>query len=188
MLRYGPTVFPFEPKCAHYSIIPNYRQIDFCGAGDAPALLADARGFDYNERNFPKGNAVPTKTKATSNFPKPSKELIDLFNQTIAPIPSATPRKMFGCPCSFVNGNMFAGVFADSLFLRLPVDERLAFAKFGARPFEPLPGRVMREYVVVPPGTLKAKARLNAWIEKSFAYAAALPPKVKKPSAKEKAK
>jgi TfoX/Sxy family transcriptional regulator of competence genes len=99
-------------------------------------------------------------------------------------LPGATPRKMFGCPCSFVNGNMFAGVFADSLFLRLPVDERLAFAKFGARPFEPLPGRVMREYVVVPPGTLKAKARLNAWIEKSFAYAAALPPKVKKPARK----
>ena len=95
---------------------------------------------------------------------------------------------MFGGVGYFVNGNMFAGVFADSMFLRLPVDERLAFAKFGARPFEPLPGRVMREYVVIPPGTLKSKTRLNQWIEKSFAYAAALPPKGKKKMAKEKSK
>ncbi len=28
-------------------------------------------------------------------------------------------RKMFGYPAYFINGNMFAGLFADKLFLRL---------------------------------------------------------------------
>ena len=33
-------------------------------------------------------------------------------------------RKMFGCPAWFVNGNMFAGAFADRIFLRLSEEDR----------------------------------------------------------------
>ena len=117
------------------------------------------------------------KTRATPAFRKPSPEVIEQFQQAITPLPGVTPRKMFGCPCAFLNGNMFAGVFEDTLFVRLSVADRLELAKYGARPFEPLPGRPMREYVVVPPGTLKSKRRLNEWIEKSFAFAATLPAK-----------
>lgn len=120
------------------------------------------------------------KPRSPSRFRKPSAELIAQFNQAITPLPGVTPRKMFGCPCAFINGNMFAGVFEDSLFVRLSVADRIALAQYGARPFEPLPGRPMREYVVVPPGTLKSKRRLNEWLEKSFAFAAALPAKTRK--------
>jgi TfoX/Sxy family transcriptional regulator of competence genes len=67
----------------------------------------------------------------------------------------AEKRKMFGYPVYFVNGNMFAGVFADSIFLRLPAGERegLMAAK-KATPFEPVEGRVMKEYVVLDERTM----------------------------------
>ncbi len=113
-------------------------------------------------------------------FRKPSEEIIALFTQATTPMPGMTPRKMFGCPCAFVSGNLFAGVFEDGIFLRLSPDDRAKFAKLGAQPFEPIPGRAMREYLVVPPTIVKSKTRLNAWLEKSHAFAASLPPKAPK--------
>lgn len=113
-------------------------------------------------------------------FKKPSAETVEVFMRATAPMPGIAPRKMFGCPCAFVNGNMFAGVFEDGIFLRLSLDDRAKFAKLGAQAFEPIPGRAMREYLVVPPTIVKSKTRLNAWLQKSHAFAASLPPKAPK--------
>jgi len=52
----------------------------------------------------------------------------------------------------------------------------------GAKQFEPMPGRVMREYVVVPKVLLNAPEQLHAWVEKSLAYVSSLPAKPKKAS------
>jgi len=83
---------------------------------------------------------------------------------------------MFGCPCAFVGGQMFAGVFRDQLFVRLGSEARDALlAEPGARPFEPTPGRVMREYVCVP-RPLQDR-RVSAWIAAARDYATSLPPK-----------
>ncbi len=84
---------------------------------------------------------------------------------------------MFGYPALFVSGNMFAGTYRDSLFVRLPEDERAAAMKRGAKPFEPMPGRPMKEYVVVPAGIVAKPAELASWIERGLAYAARLPVK-----------
>jgi TfoX/Sxy family transcriptional regulator of competence genes len=79
------------------------------------------------------------------------------------------------------NGNMFAGLYQDSLILRLPEEERARFLKLkGAQRFEPMPGRPMREYIVVPEGMLKSPKQLNTWLGRSFEYARSLPPKAKK--------
>jgi hypothetical protein len=48
-----------------------------------------------------------------------------------------------------------------------------------AEQFEPMSGRVMREYVVVPKVLLKAPGELRAWVEKSLAYVSSLPAKPK---------
>jgi hypothetical protein len=41
---------------------------------------------------------------------------------------------------------MFAGLFEDDFIIRLPPEDRQALqADHGARPFEPMPGRAMRE-------------------------------------------
>jgi TfoX/Sxy family transcriptional regulator of competence genes len=88
---------------------------------------------------------------------------------------------MFGYPAAFVNGHMFAGVFQDSLFVRLAEKDRTELiAKHGATPFAPMPGRVMREYVVLPPSIVKSEAKLTAWLSRALRYVASLPPTSRK--------
>jgi TfoX/Sxy family transcriptional regulator of competence genes len=82
-----------------------------------------------------------------------------------AAVPKAQLRKMFGYPAALVNGNMVAGVFQDSRMLHVAKDDRpLICSKASAKPFEPMPGRVMGEYMVVPDAILKSTAQLEAWV------------------------
>ena len=86
---------------------------------------------------------------------------------------------MFGYPAAFVRGHMFAGLFQDSMILRLSAEDRAdCSGRLGAQPFEPMPGRPMREYLTVPPAMLESPAELERWVGKAFAYAGSLPAKV----------
>jgi TfoX/Sxy family transcriptional regulator of competence genes len=87
-------------------------------------------------------------------------------------------RKMLGYSCVFAKGNMFAGLHEAGMLLRLPDEQRAEFLRLkGAKQFEPMTGRVMREYVVVPRVLLNAPEKLQAWVEKSLAYVLSLPAK-----------
>ena len=60
-------------------------------------------------------------------------------------------KKMFGYPAFFVNGNMFVGVHGDKLFLRLSDADMADIMKdYKVTAFEPMPGRAMKGYVVLP--------------------------------------
>ena len=123
--------------------------------------------------------APRTKTRTMPEFRPASEKLINIFSKAIESLPGIEPRKMFGYPCAFVNGQMFVGVFQDRLMLRLSDADRVKFLTLeGAKPFEPMPGRPMREYVEVPDDVLKS-AELKKWLKKSLAYAQSLPPKKK---------
>ena len=122
-----------------------------------------------------------TKSSAMPKFAPAPDELIAQFNQALQSIPEAETRKMFGYPAAFINGQMFVGLFADTMMLRLSGEDRALIAKKGAKPFEPMPGRIMSEYVVVPEAVLKSPRQLKTWLVKSLAYARALPPKEPKP-------
>jgi TfoX/Sxy family transcriptional regulator of competence genes len=91
-------------------------------------------------------------------------------------------RPMFGSPVFWINRNMFAGVHGDNIFIRLSQADRDEIAKKfpGSLPFEPLKGRVMKEYVVVPQSLYADAKELDGWLRRAHAYAASLPPKVKK--------
>ncbi len=91
--------------------------------------------------------------------------------------PGVEFKPMFGNLGAFVRGNMFAGVFGKAVFLRLPEDDRAAAAGLGAGPFEPLPGRPMKDYVVAPVGWLSDGRLLRGWLERSLEYAQDLPRK-----------
>ena len=54
---------------------------------------------------------------------KSPEALLAVFDQ-VMPGPPAAKRKMFGFPAGFVNGNMFMGLFEDSMILRLPAELR----------------------------------------------------------------
>ncbi len=115
---------------------------------------------------------------------KSSQKLVALF-ESVLPAPPAVQRKMFGYPAGFVNGNLFMGLFQESMILRLAEEQRAQFMKlYDARPFEPMPGRPMREYVAVPQSMLGDKKELAAWVATALAYGASLKPKAAKAAAK----
>jgi hypothetical protein len=88
---------------------------------------------------------------------------------------------MFGYPAAFVNGNMFAGLHQESVVVRLSEPERAEALSVGASLFEPMPGRPMREYVVVPPAEVEDGERLSGWLDLAFRFVAAMPVKEAKP-------
>jgi TfoX/Sxy family transcriptional regulator of competence genes len=111
------------------------------------------------------------------------REAVAAFEASTSGLSGVELRKMFGYSCVFSNGNMFAGLHEAGMVLRLPDEKRAEFLRLkGAKQFEPMPGRVMREYVVVPKVLLNAPEKLRVWVEKSLAYVLSLPAKPKKSS------
>jgi len=111
------------------------------------------------------------------------REAVAAFETATFGLPAAEPRKMFSYSCVFAKGNMFAGLHEAGMVLRLPEEQREEFLRLkDAKQFEPMPGRVMREYVVVPKVLLESPERLRAWVEKALAYVSSLPAKPKKSS------
>ncbi len=89
---------------------------------------------------------------------------------------------MFGYPTCFVNGNMFAGVHQDSLFIRLSeTDQETILSDWeDSRQLEPMPGRPMKEYVVLPKELYDDPRLLREWLDRSFQYVSSLPLKQEK--------
>lgn len=115
-------------------------------------------------------------------FAKADQVTNELFNK-ISPVASqeVEAKKMFGFPCRFINGQMFMGVYGKQIILRLPETERQKFLQeYDSEIFSPVPGRTMKEYVVIPPKVLKNKKSLVNWITVSAQYVKTLPKKIKK--------
>jgi TfoX/Sxy family transcriptional regulator of competence genes len=117
---------------------------------------------------------------------KPQEDLVQLLHDVIpegqAPVEF---KPMFGGPCYWTGGNMFAAVHQESLFVRLGEKDRAELlAQPGAHLFEPMEGRPMKEYVVFPVDMLADHDALRGWMARGLAYAASLPPKEKKPRKK----
>ncbi len=106
-------------------------------------------------------------------------DLLETFDE-VAPGPPVVRRQMFGYPAAFINGNMFLGLFQDQMIIRLPEQAREDLIRKGGALFEPMPGRPMREYVVVPPEVLGDLKGLSSWVAKALAYGRGLPPKASK--------
>ena len=106
-------------------------------------------------------------------------ELASAFDKAAPKDPKVVRKPMFGYPALFLNGNMFAGTFQDKVIARLSEASRAKALKAGAKQFEPMPGRPMKEYVVVPAADVAKPAALAKWIEQARAYATTLPEKTK---------
>lgn len=111
---------------------------------------------------------------------KSSPALIAAFDGALPDDPRVERRSMFGYPAAFVNGNMFTGLHQENLMLRLPEKLRGELAKRGGAPWEPTPGRRMREYMLLPEALLSDRRALTGWLSKSLAYAASLAPKARR--------
>lgn len=111
-----------------------------------------------------------------AEWKKAPPELVAVF-EDLVPAPPAEARQMFGYPAAFVNGNMFMGVFQDRMFLRLPDEARGELMQEGGDVFDPMGGRPMKEYAVVPQAMLSDRPALEAWVKRSLEYGLSLPPK-----------
>ena len=124
-------------------------------------------------------------------MPKPSEQAKAAFTKLVPGEPAVTLKPMFGNLAAFVNGNMFAGLFGEDLFVRLPEDESAHVRKQGGRDFEPMAGRAMKGYVTVP-STWRTKSEpVVVWINRSLELTRKMPAKVpgpKKGAAKKPAK
>jgi len=117
---------------------------------------------------------------------KPQDDLVQLLHDVIpegqAPVDF---KPMFGGPCYWSGGNMFAAVHQESLLVRLGEKDRAELlAQPGAHLFEPMEGRPMKEYVVFPDEMLADRDALRGWMARGLAYAASLPAKETKPRKK----
>ncbi len=114
--------------------------------------------------------------------PKPSDAAKALFISVVPDDPRVVVKPMFGNLGAFVNGNMFAGLYGDSIGVRI-VDEarreKLASTD-GAGPFGP-EERPMGGYVAAPSAWAAESERIAEWVALAFDEAAALPPKSSKP-------
>jgi TfoX/Sxy family transcriptional regulator of competence genes len=129
---------------------------------------------------------MSAETKGGGKWRKPRADLVELLDEVMpkgeAPVEF---KPMFGGPCYWTGGNMFAAVHQESIIVRLGESDRAELLALpGAHLFEPMEGRPMREYAVFPEAMLDDHAALTAWLAKGLAYAASLPPKEKKPRKK----
>jgi TfoX/Sxy family transcriptional regulator of competence genes len=111
-------------------------------------------------------------------MPKASVEAEARFRSLVPDRANVEVRRMFGQPAAFYRGKMFLGVFGEEVFLRLSEADRGAAAKLeDTHPFEPMPGRPMREYTVFPTQVLDDPRAARRWRDRSLEYVGSLPAK-----------
>ncbi|WP_455392777.1 TfoX/Sxy family protein [[Eubacterium] cellulosolvens] len=112
---------------------------------------------------------------------KVSAELSELLENALEDY-TCQKRRMFGCPAYFVNNNMFTAVHQDNIVLRLSEENRnMIKSEYDeVEAFEPMKGRVMKEYIVVPEVLYSDTEEFDNWIKLSYQYASKLPPKQEK--------
>ena len=114
------------------------------------------------------------------NWEKAPADLVERFTDAVTALPGASVRKMFGYPAGFANGHLFTGIFAANWFVRLPDDQRAELAAAGGTSFEPMPGRPMREYLVIPPHIADHTVAAEPWLTRALEHVQQLPPKTKR--------
>jgi TfoX/Sxy family transcriptional regulator of competence genes len=110
-------------------------------------------------------------------IPKADPRTVELFGELMPRTEDVVAKKLFGQPAAFVHGNLFFGVYGRSLFVRLSEVDRREAAAAGFSFFEPMPGRAMREYLVLPAEVMARPARARHWVDRAIAYASSLPAK-----------
>ncbi|MDO8732674.1 MAG: TfoX/Sxy family protein [Actinomycetota bacterium] len=111
-------------------------------------------------------------------IPKPSDEAKAQFRALIPAAPGVEVKAMFGNLGAFVNGNMFAGLFGDSLGVKLldlsSRDELTAIE--GTGPYGPVE-RPMGGYIALPTDWASTLSATASWVERAMLEVSALPPK-----------
>jgi hypothetical protein len=126
--------------------------------------------------------AAKTKSRTMPEWKKPDPQMAERFNAALPVHPEAQPRKMFGYPACFVNGNFFVGMHNDNVVVRLPGGLKGKFPELAkAEIFDPMgTGKGMKDWWIIPAAIARNDARLASFFAATFAEVRQLPPKEKK--------
>jgi len=119
---------------------------------------------------------------------KSSPELIERFKGALPKDPVVQPKPMFGYPASFVRGWFFAGLFEETIVIRMPAAQKAklpALARAGS--FAPMGRKPMTDWYVIPEKIASSSAGLAKFLKDALALVKELPEKTK-PKAKDTAK
>jgi hypothetical protein len=103
-------------------------------------------------------------------MPKAGPKTVELFDELAEMFVAqgAERSRMFGMPVLKAGGKVFAGTFGDAMNFKLgPDDLEVARKQSGVEPFEPVKGRAMKEWVLVP---LTHSKRWADLAERAFSY------------------
>ena len=94
----------------------------------------------------------------------------------------AEKKKMFGHETFFTNGYMFTGANVEGIFVHVGKKTRDHALENtpGIAPFEPMEGMVMKDYLLLKETESDNEESVKYWLETSYSYLNALPPKLKK--------
>jgi hypothetical protein len=137
------------------------------------------------EHTMPKTPKPKAPARAMPEWKKPDPALVERFHAALPAHPEAQPKKMFGYPACFVNGNFFVGMHNDNFVIRLPGDLKAKFPELArAEGFDPMgTGKSMKDWWIIPPALARSQGRLAAFFASAFDEVRRLPPKVKKTKA-----
>ncbi len=110
-----------------------------------------------------------TKPKTTT-MPEAGPKTVERFDRLAETFVArgATRSQMFGMPVLKAGDKVFAGTFGDAMTFKLgPDDLERARALTGVESFEPMKGRPMKEWVLVP---LAHAKRWSDLAERAFTY------------------
>jgi TfoX/Sxy family transcriptional regulator of competence genes len=111
---------------------------------------------------------------------KPSEQTIAIYQDIVSHLDGVEKRTMFGCPCAFVNGNMFFGVYQDQLFLRMGDEQREQVNQIiPIKCFSPM-GKVMKAYISIPGEIINDPEKLLTLVKNGLSIASELPIKKSK--------
>lgn len=112
------------------------------------------------------------------DFPKPSQDAVNRFKAALPPEISVKP--IFGQVAGFLNGNLIGGTWGETVMLRLSPEDRMDLEDQGGTLFDPMGGRPMREYRVLPLQMTTDPEELKAWVLRSVRVTSLLPAKTPK--------
>ena len=123
---------------------------------------------------MPERKPASKKTKATKpktpTMPEAGPNTVERFDRLAETFVArgATRSQMFGMPVLKAGDKVFAGTFGDAMTFKLgPDDLERARSLTGVDPFEPVKGRPMKEWVLVP---LAQAKRWSDLAERAFEY------------------
>jgi TfoX/Sxy family transcriptional regulator of competence genes len=97
--------------------------------------------------------------------------------------------RMFGALAALCNGNLFGGLFARSIIVRLsPEHYAEAMALDGTSVFDPMGnGRTMGRTLLLPEDVMEDPQEMRRWLDRAFRHTLTLPPKARTTKTEQKA-